>query len=406
MSIDDEAGEVAFYAPLKPPSHPVPSGDRRMAWALMTALALGGRKVALASRLRSFDRAGDHQRQRRIERLGARMAERLIARYGSLPPARRPKAWVTYHAYHKSPDWLGPPVQRALKIPYLLIETSYARKQAGGSWDLGHIATEAAIGASDVTLAMTAVDQAGLAPKIQPPGVLRRLPPFLDPSPYRAAFQARALHRGRLAARFGLDPDLPWLLAVGMMRDDVKSQSYALLADALHRLSVREASGERPWQLLIVGDGVARPEIEELFVPFGSERVKLAGMLGETELPACYAAADVYAWPAVREAYGMALLEAQASGLPVVAGSEGGVADVVQDGVTGVLTTPRDPAAFASALASLLDQPGKRRSMSEAALTFIGNQHSLEHASRLLDQALIDASAINDLRAGCMRGAP
>ena len=45
-----------------------------------------------------------------------------------------------------------------------------------------------------------------------------------------------------------------------------------------------------------------------------------------------YAAADLYVWPAVREAYGIALLEAQAAGLPVVAGREGGVAEVVADG--------------------------------------------------------------------------
>jgi hypothetical protein len=47
---------VAFYAPLKPPDHPVPSGDRRMARALIAALTLAGCPVELASRLRSYDR--------------------------------------------------------------------------------------------------------------------------------------------------------------------------------------------------------------------------------------------------------------------------------------------------------------------------------------------------------------
>lgn len=388
------AERIAFYAPLKPPHHPVPSGDRRMARALMAALTTGGYDTTLASRLRSFDRDGERPRQERIRRLGARVADRLITRYRHLPKAERPKAWITYHAYHKSPDWLGPPVRSALNIPYLLIETSIAGKQAGGPWDLGHRATEAAVRSADITLAMTTVDAAGLAPLVEPPGELRRLPPFLDPAPFAKAANDRARHRRDLAARFGLSPDRPWLLTVGMMREDVKLRSYELLKNALEHL------GDRRWQILIVGDGAARPLIEKLFAPFGPERVKLAGILDESQLPACYAAADVYAWPAVREAYGMAFLEAQASGLPVVAGREGGVADVVRDGVTGMLTTPRDPCALSASIADLLDRPAKRDAMSEAALAFVRNEHGLDRAARMLDEALIDAEAIFDSRAG------
>jgi hypothetical protein len=89
---------VAFYAPLKPPDHPVPSGDRRMAQALMRALAAGGHPVELASHLRSYDKAGDAMRQRRIRAVGERLAPRLLRRYRQMPPGRRPRAWLTYHA--------------------------------------------------------------------------------------------------------------------------------------------------------------------------------------------------------------------------------------------------------------------------------------------------------------------
>jgi len=359
-----------------------------MARALMAVLQQRGHEVVLASQLRSFDREGDEVRQRRIKHLGARIADRLIRRYQRMPASKRPSAWITYHPYHKSPDWLGPAVRDALNLPYLVIEASFAAKQAGGPWDLGHRATDATIRAADVTLAMTTVDQAGLSPLIAPPGELRRLPPFLDTAPYRQASRERKGHRRDLAGQFGLDVDQPWLLAVGMMRDDVKRHSYALLAEALQRLR------DRRWQLLIVGDGVARPSIEKLFDSFGFSRVKYAGILGEDRLPACYAAADVYAWPAVREAYGMAFLEAQASGLPVVAGREGGVTDIVQDGVTGMLTDPRDPVALASAIADLLDHQAKREAMSVAAARFVQEEHSLDHASAVLNKALIDASVI------------
>ena len=66
-------------------------------------------------------------------------------------------------------------------------------------------------------------------------------------------------------------------------------------------------------------------------------------------------ARDLYLWPAINEAYGMAFLEAQAAGLPVVAGRTGGVPAVVADGVTGLLTPIGDAAAFAGAVARLLD---------------------------------------------------
>ena len=366
----------------------------------MTALNLRGHEVELPSRLRSFDRDGDPVRQARIERLGKRIADRLIGRYRKLPRSQYPTAWVTYHAYHKSPDWLGPLVQCALNIPYLLIEASFAQKQAGGPWDLGHRAAEAAIRTADLTLAMTAVDEAGLSPLIETPQELRRLPPFLDLAPYRQAARERERHRRDLSGRYGLDIEQPWLLAVGMMRDDVKRQSYTLLADALRRL------GDRRWQLLIIGDGVSRSMIEKSYESLEPGRVKFAGILDESELPACYAAADVYAWPAVREAYGMALLEAQASGLPVIAGCEGGVADVVRDGVTGILTMPRSPEALATAIAELLDHPVRRMDMATAAPAFVESEHSLDRASTVLDQALVDAVAIREVSAGRQRVMP
>lgn len=355
----------------------------------MTALAGCGYTVELASRLRSFDREGDDERQRRIESVGKRAADRLIARYRARPAAERPQAWVTYHAYHKSPDWLGPILQRALNIPYLLIEASFAPKQASGPWALGHRATEQAIKSADVTLALTEIDHAGLAPLITEPRSLMRLPPFLDPAPFNQAWSMRDRHRRRIAAQFHLDPGVPWILTVGMMRDDVKYQSYALLAQALQRLR------SRSWQALLIGDGPSRPLVENLFKPLGSERVRMVGILGEHELPACYAAADVYAWPAVREAYGLALLEAQASGLPVVVGLEGGVAEVVRDAVTGVLTLPRDPSALALAIGDLLDHPAKRRRMAGAARTFVERERSLAQATVLLGRALVDARSIS-----------
>jgi len=356
-----------------------------MARLLIQSLNRLQHEVDLPSHFRSYDREGDAERQQRIRSIGKQIAAKLIKRYLALPRSNRPDAWVTYHAYHKSPDWLGPAVSAALDIPYLLIETSFAPKQADGPWDLGHRATQEVVRKADVVLALTEVDHAGLAPLIEAPTTLKRFPPFLDHLPFVDARPRREQNRRMIAERFNLDTSIPWLLSVGMMRDDVKYQSYQLLAWSLESLL------DRSWQILLVGGGPALPSVEKCFLSLGSERVRMAGILGEEELVACYTAADVYAWPAIREAYGLAILEAQASGLPVVAGREGGVADVVRDAATGLLTPSRDPVAFAEALADLLDHPTKRQSMGRAAVSFVEGEHSVAEASARLDQALVEA---------------
>jgi glycosyltransferase involved in cell wall biosynthesis len=166
-----------------------------------------------------------------------------------------------------------------------------------------------------------------------------------------------------------------------MMRADVKSRSYRLLAAALARLA------GRPWQLLAVGDGAARDEVAAAFAPLGG-RVRFAGRQDEPALPALYAAADLYAWPSLGEAYGMATLEAQAAGLPAVAGDEGGVSAIVAHGETGLLTPPGEVGAFAAALAALLDAPDRRTAMGAAALAKVARMHDVPAAAATLDRVL------------------
>ena len=272
-----------------------------------------------------------------------------------------------------------------------MIEASFAPKQATGAWAPGHRATEQALRQADIVLGLTKVDLECLAPLVAPPARLRHLPPFLDVAPFATARLARARHRNEIAARWPMDPGQPWLLAVAMMREDVKRDSYLLLAEALERIR------DRPWQILLAGDGPARGEIEAAFAPLGA-RVALTGALPEAALPALYAACDLFVWPAVREAYGLAMLEAQATGLPVVAGREGGVSEVVQDDLTGILTPPRDPQALAEAAAALLADPARRHAMAEAAGRFVAEQRSLDGAATALDAALVEAIAIRAAR--------
>src|SRR5207237_33788 len=111
-----------------------------------------------------------------------------------------------------------------------------------------------------------------------------------------------------------------------------------------------------PWSLDIVGDGPARAEVEAALAPLGA-RVTYYGALDAAGVTAALAQADLFVWPAINEAFGMALLEAQASGLPVVAGASGGVGDIVVPGMTGLLAPPGDADAFAAAVRRLILDP-------------------------------------------------
>ena len=376
---------IAFYAPLKAPDHPVPSGDRRMAHLLWRALEAAGHRPRLASDFRSYEGAGDRDRQAALERQGAAQAARAIAACEAAPEAERPHAWLTYHLYHKAPDWLGPAVTEALDIPYLLVEASYARKQAGGPFARWLSHTARAIARAQAVLSVTPEDEEGVRPLVVDRARLHRLAPFLDPAPYRALDRAAA--RRTLAAALPLDPERPWLLTVAMMRPGDKLASYRLLGRSLGLIAAP------PWQLLVVGDGDARATVEEALAPIGEGRTVFAGARAEHALPEIYAACALYVWPAYNEAFGMAMLEAQAAGLPVVAGNWRGVSEVVADGETGVLTPPHDDVAFAEAVVGLCANAGERRGMGVAAAARVRARHGLESAAATLQRALDTALA-------------
>lgn len=373
---------LAFYAPLKAPTHPVPSGDRRMGRLLIEALTLAGHEVELAATFRSYHGAGDPVRIARLAEVGDRLARRLARRYLDRPDGERPQAWLTYHLYYKAPDWLGPRVADALGIPYLVAEASVANKRADGPWARAHAAVVAALAQAQAVITLNPADEEGVRPHLAGPERSFRLLPFLDPLPFASAARARADHRLRLARRLGLPADQPWLIAVAMMRAPDKLASYRLLGAALAGLR------DHPWRLVAVGDGPARAAVEAALAPLGPGRVCYTGQCDEEALPGLLAAADLFVWPAINEAYGMAILEAQAAGLPVVAGDSGGVAAIVADGLTGRLVPSGDAAAFAAAVAALIDAPERCRALGETALAQIAERHGLAAAAGALDRIL------------------
>lgn len=344
----------------------------------MDALAHAGHRVLVASTFRSYDGDGDEPRQRALRAQGEALAEQLAEDWKAGPADERPELWFTYHLYYKAPDWLGPAVSRTLGIPYVISEASYAPKRAHGPWACGHEGSAEAIRRAALVLAPTRDDVPGLEQIIDARRIVH-LPPFLDTAPYVAAIANRQWLRDELAEERQLDPDVPWIAVVAMMRTGDKLASYRALAAALNRVK------DLPWQLVVAGDGVARPEVEALF----DERARFLGSLRQRRIAQMLAASDLLAWPAVNEAYGMALLEAQAAGVPVVSCRTRGVPDVVLDGRTGILVPYGDEAALAGAVRELLVDTERRRALGREAASHVARERSLEAAAAKLGEALL-----------------
>lgn len=365
---------IALYAPLKPPDHPVPSGDREMARLLIRALGAAGHQVAPVSDLRVFLRAPDQgllARARAEARAEAARIEALWRREGP------PDLWLCYHPYYKSPDLLGPALCARHGVAYATVESSWSRRRDAGDWGVAQQAVRAGLRQAVLNIALTARDARGLA-EAEPGAAIARLAPFIDTAPFAAPPRPRPAR----------------LVTAAMMRPGDKLSSYLAMARALGRLG-------GPWRLDIAGDGPARAEVARAFAPFGA-RVRLLGRLDPGALAELFAGGWLYLWPGHGEAYGLATLEAQAAGLPVVAERTAGLPEIVHHGRTGLLTAPGDEEALAAAVAALAGDRLRRDCMARLARRHVWRAHGLEGAGRRLDRLLVVAVARG--RAGGARG--
>lgn len=318
---------VAFYAPLKPPTHPNPSGDREIARALAAVLKQAGFDPDLASTLRSLDMKGDQAVQHALT------AEAEDALPGIVAKGRKAgwRLWITYHNYYKAPDLLGPAAARDLGIPYVQLESTRARKRLSGPWaDFAQRAENAAENA-DLIFYSTQRDAIALRNYAPDGQQIVHLHPFL--------------HRDELPLASDRTGSI---LAAGMMRPGDKFESYKLIAQTL-------ALVPSDWSLTIAGDGSERSAVEALFAPFGA-RVCFLGKRDATGMAEAYASPTVFFWPGVNEAIGMVYLEAQAAGIPVLAQNRPGLIDVLSPHLT-YPAPDSGPSGLAKRLTELLDDP-------------------------------------------------
>ncbi|OGV71907.1 MAG: hypothetical protein A3K19_07350 [Lentisphaerae bacterium RIFOXYB12_FULL_65_16] len=158
----------------------------------------------------------------------------------------------------------------------------------------------------------------------------------------------------------------------GVLRDGYLLLYVGRLAVEKNLSALLQAYAHLPYRgrarLMLVGDGPCRARLERQ-APVG---VVFAGFRRGEELAQAYAAADLFVFPSLTDTFGNVMLEAMASGVPVVGFDVPGPRDVVQRGRTGLLAIPVCPKALAESIRAALDDPKGLRHMSDAA-----RQHAL-----------------------------
>ncbi len=363
---------IAFYAPIKPPDHHIASGDREIARLLVKALENAGYQVEIASRYIAYQKKPDPELFETRKAGGEAEAALLIKQFGK---NGAPNLWFTYHPYCKAADWLGPVISEAFGIPYVTAEAARTGQGSGDDWAGGREQVQHAIRHADVNICLKQSDWDYLETVLPMMNGVARLVPFID------ADEVRILAAGASSQSL-FSNDYPVLVTAGMMRPGWKRESYRQLAEALSLIT------DLDWNLLVIGDGPMRDEIEAELAFIDPSRIHFTGAVEKEQMPALLSQGDIFVWPGLREAIGMVFLEAQALGLPVAAMRSLGVPSVVKDGESGLLADENDVPDLAGILRSLLTQPPLRRELGEGAAKYVEKEHGIDAASRALKAAL------------------
>lgn len=213
--------------------------------------------------------------------------------------------------------------------------------------------------------------EAGLVPVHK----LRVVPNGIHPEPFR---ERDAQLRGRLATSLGLPPDTQLVGFVGRLN---WAKDLPTLIAAFAQVCARRDDSA----LVLVGEGAERGAVEAAIANAGLDgRVFLLG--DRSDVPQLLPAFSIFAMSSVSEGYSIALLEACASALPIVATDVGGNAEIVRDGVTGLIVPSGAPDAFARALERLLADPAGAAEMGQAGREWLLSNGTFEVMStRYLD---------------------
>jgi glycosyltransferase involved in cell wall biosynthesis len=208
--------------------------------------------------------------------------------------------------------------------------------------------------------------------------------------PRRHRPPVRVIHHGVDLDRFGLDPrqsggPVPELVCVGRL---VEKKGHV---DLLTALSLLKSSGAA-FSCRIYGEGPLQDTLRRLGADLGlDEHVAWMGPCSSEQVAAALAAADAFVLTPIhtedgdRDGIPNVLVEAMASGLPVVTTSAGGITELVEHQANGLVTAPGNVTAIAASIGRLLDDPGLRRRLGSAARRTVESDYDIDVAARELE---------------------
>jgi glycosyltransferase involved in cell wall biosynthesis len=183
------------------------------------------------------------------------------------------------------------------------------------------------------------------------------------------------INRQSVRATVGVQPDEYMLLCVGRLID---TKRVCDAVDALHVLGAGV-----PAKLVIVGDGPQREALKGQVSKLGlGGQVVFAGQ--RNDVPDLLQAADFFVFPSETEGLPNSLIEACLARLPIVACRVGGVVDVVKNGETAILVSPRSPGELAAGLRRLLRDPVEADALAGAAQSHARQSYSVEQSLNAL----------------------
>ena len=212
------------------------------------------------------------------------------------------------------------------------------------------------------------VSQSGLDP-----AKVRVVANGVDVAAIDAARPGKAVRR-----ELGLPEGLPVIGLVGRL--DHWGKGHKELFSAMAHIRERH-----PVQALIVGGGRRAAEVRQLAQSLGlADAVHFLGQ--RQDVPDLLNAMDIFVLPSYSEGVSLALLEAMAAGLPVIATAVGGLPEVVTDGENGLLIPPREAAALAGALTRLLEAPDFAKKLGQNARKHVREHYSLDRLGREINE--------------------
>ena len=220
----------------------------------------------------------------------------------------------------------------------------------------------------------------GTAPVSDRP--VRIIPSGIDTTQFRpTAAQRRAMRR-----QYGLGEDTTVILMAGALTQRKSPHTLIEAAAPLHSYRQQGQSAEQTGQArslhyLVCGDGPLRQELEARVRALGLASVfHFAGFC--RDVPAYLAAADIFVHTPVWEGLGVAVIEALAAGLPVVASRVGGIPELITDGETGLLIPAQDPSALRKALLQCVHRPDWAKTLGTQGQTKVRTYFDIETTAR------------------------